>query len=375
MKCTYWLALFALATLFAGGAQAQGLNQAAAAADAPAPAPAAPSDPKMPIAKVGNVTITADDFARFARFRLRRLSMESGKQVEADAKFRSQAMSELIASRILEVLADEAKVTVSDEEVAKDFDTSKKAFKTGDEYSRYLKEQGLDETQLRDEVRRKLKINRFVESNTKDIAATPEEVQKMYDDLKAQGKMNRDTRTADIAQIVAIFKADDPASEKSAKDKIDALRARIVKGEKFEDVGKEISKDLESGVQMGIIEEARPSALFPDIAKAISAMKAGDMSETLKTPRGYGLVTVKAWYEPGIVPFEKMKEKLGEQVRATKQHEAITALVKAARDRVPIEIYKAGPGEAGTTPPPPSAQAPAAPAASSVPPVDLSNSQ
>jgi len=335
-------------------------------APAPAAAPAAPLDPNLPIAKIGDGVITGAEFGRFARFRLRRLSMEAGKRIEPDARFRSQSMAELIASRVLEILAKEASVSVTDEEVAKDFEESKKNFKSPEEYDRYLKEQVLTEDALRDEVRRKLLIDKFIALKTGGIVVTPEEVQAQYDKLKADGRMNRDMKTADIAQIVALYKPDDEASMKAAKEKIDAVRERIVKGEAFEEVGKALTKDPDSGMQMGLIDEAKPSALYPEIAKVIETMKPGELSETLKTPRGYGLVLVKAWYEPGTIPLEKVSDRLKQGLLSVRERDTVAELVKTARERIPIEIYKSSPGELA-----PATSAPAAPAtpAASAPPV------
>lgn len=328
------------------GLAAFALSAAAAAQEAPVPkdAPVAQvsaAEAAQPVAKVGDHEITAEEFARFARFRLRRMSMEMGKAVEPDAKFRVQAMSELMATRILEVLAGEAKVTVTDEEVNKDFENSKTLFKGPEDYQKYLKEQGVTEDELREEVRRKLLIDKFVEEKTKDVVVAPEAVQTEYESLKNKGKMNRDTKTADLVQIVALFVPGDTASEEAAKAKIEGVRERIQKGEKFEDVGAAVSKDPNAGMQMGTIDEAKPASLFPDILKALEQLKPGEMSEALKTPRGYGLVLLKAWNEPGTVPFEKVQARIERELRSLKQREVVGGLIKEARERIPFEIYKA----------------------------------
>lgn len=346
---------------------------AASAQEAVAPPPdAAPGS--LPVAKVGDHEITGEEFGRFARAKLHRMTLETGKEVQADGKFRVQTMSELIATHILVALAKEANITVTDEQVNADFEKSKEFFKTPEDYQTYLKQQGTTEAELRDDVRKKLLIDAFVEAKTKDLVVSPEEVKTQYDELKAKGAMNRDTKTADLAQIVALFTPGDQASEDAAKAKVEKVRERILKGEKFEDVGNEISKNPEDGIQMGLIDEARPASLFPDIAKAVEALKEGEMSDILKTPRGYGIVLLKAWYEPGTVPLEKVAPKLERELRVKKQRDSIGELIKAAREHIPIEIYKAPVAEAkpedaskGDTP---AAEAPAP-----VPAADLSGSQ
>lgn len=311
------------------------------APEAAKPTDAAKPAPDLPLAKVGDSVITAEEFGRFARFRLRRISMETGKKVEADGKFRTLAMSELIASRMLEALAKEAKIEVAEADVAKDFEESRKAFKTPEEYQQYLQSQDLTEEELRAEVRRKILINKFVESKAKDVTVTPEEVQQKYDELKAKGAMNRDAKTVDLTQIVALFVGGDAESEKAARERVSAARARIIAGEKFEVVGEEVSKDPNASMQMGNIDEARPASLFPDIAKAVEALKPGEVSDIIKTPRGYGIVTARGWYEPGVVPLEKVKSKIETQMRLAKQNELVAAVVKEAKGRIPVEMYKA----------------------------------
>lgn len=345
----------------------------ATSAPAASPTPAPPSDPNLPIAKVGDGEITVSEFGRFARFRLQTISAERGTRVQPDARFRSQVLTELIAGRVLEILAKEANIAVSDEDVEKDFSESKKNFKTPEEYAEYLRTQSTTEEALRADVRRKLTIDRFIAQKTGEVSITPQQVEEQYNKLKEAGRMNRDSKTADLAQIVALFDPKDEAKINAAKEKIEAIRTRIVNGENFEEVGKQLSKDPASGMQMGLIDEARPAALFPDIAKALEQLKPGEISPALKTPRGYGIVLVKAWYEPGTIPLEKVSKRIEGELRSAREQEIVAELVKTARERIPIEIYKANPAEtkaaiAPTQPTPPPADtapapAPAAPSA------------
>jgi peptidyl-prolyl cis-trans isomerase SurA len=118
---------------------------------------------------------------------------------------------------------------------------------------------------------------------------TPEELQKFYDENKARLPLR-----PEVAHLKTIFIGFDTSSGSTgeAKKKIDALRARIMAGEKFEDVAKAESDDPSSalGGDLGFV---KPEDLRePNFAKAAASLAIGQLSEPVLTMYGYHLIEV-----------------------------------------------------------------------------------
>jgi peptidyl-prolyl cis-trans isomerase D len=71
-----------------------------------------------------------------------------------------------------------------------------------------------------------------------------------------------------------------------------AIRDRILKGEKFEDVAKAESADSASGAQGGDLGKGTRGRFVPQFENAAYALKVGELSEPVLTPFGYHLIRV-----------------------------------------------------------------------------------
>ena len=92
--------------------------------------------------------------------------------------------------------------------------------------------------------------------------------------------------------VLAIPRAVSPADSAAVRDRILALRERIVKGEKFEDLAKTESADSASGAAGGSLGKGVKGRFVPQFEDAAYALNAGDLSQPVLTPFGYHLIKV-----------------------------------------------------------------------------------
>jgi peptidyl-prolyl cis-trans isomerase D len=125
---------------------------------------------------------------------------------------------------------------------------------------------------------------------TKELrdAVTEAEMQKYYD---AHSK-NFDHPARASLSIVEIGRRPTAADTADALKKIQALRAEIVKGAKFEDVAKRESDDTVSGRDGGKLPKTAKGAYVAAFEDAAFKLKAGELSGPVLTPFGYHLVRV-----------------------------------------------------------------------------------
>ncbi len=145
--------------------------------------------------------------------------------------------------------------------------------------------------------------------------------------------------------LVAVPPSASPAEVEKAKAKAEAAAARARRGEDFAAVARQVSTDAtaERGGELGWV---RAGLLLPELEPAVWALKAGEVSDVLRSPNGFHVFKLEDRREDGISSFDEVRDRLKaflrqrtaqglvqakvEELRATAQIEGLTAEVKQA---------------------------------------------
>jgi peptidyl-prolyl cis-trans isomerase D len=182
-------------------------------------------------------------------------------------------------------------------------------------------------------------------------AATHEaDLRKLYDERKAAFYENQ-PKQRHLRQI--LVKPEAPpavAGDASARQRAEALAARIAKGEAFARVAKAVSDDARTKPRGGDLgwQRAGGASIDPAVDAKIAKAKDGEVIGPVKTSAGYVLAVSEGTRE-GTVAFEAAKLDLAEselrveKSRAEAKAEAETALakIKAAPDKTLKDLYPA----------------------------------
>jgi parvulin-like peptidyl-prolyl isomerase len=316
---------------------------AAAEESAPAASPEGAEKQSAPlpavVAKVGAEPITGKEFKAGLEYRVRRMEQRSGRPVRVDSRFRQDTINEIIEGRLLRIQAMNSGVQVSEDEVNKEYELGKAELGTKAAHDKYLKDMDLTEDEVRQKIRERLIIEKFVLEKTKDLSVSEEEVAAEYERQKRLGRFMRAVPTSDIANILVYAPEDDPAAIEAAHRKIENVRQRVMAGEDFAAVAREVSEDQYSASRGGEYREVIPSQLLPEAGEKITALAAGEVSEPFKSKRGWHLVKVLAQNEPGTIPFEKVKEAVRESLLEPKRQEVVRKLIDEIKLIVNVEVY------------------------------------
>jgi len=91
----------------------------------------------------------------------------------------------------------------------------------------------------------------------------------------------------------------------------DAALARIAKGERFEDVAREVSKDPGSAAKGGALGWSLPVHFAEPFAKAMTELgPAGLSREPVRTPFGWHVIEVLGVRDPVFPPYEELKDRV-----------------------------------------------------------------
>jgi peptidyl-prolyl cis-trans isomerase C len=123
-------------------------------------------------------------------------------------------------------------------------------------------------------------------------AVTDQEVKAAYDREASKIKPEKRARARHILV----------GSEKDAE----AVLARLDKGEKFEDVAKQVSLDgsKDYGGDLGYFSAGE---MVPEFSKATFALKPGEVSKPVKTDYGWHIIKLEDFKEGGPQPFDQVK--------------------------------------------------------------------
>jgi foldase protein PrsA len=218
-------------------------------------------------------------------------------------RFGKDVLTELVHEK---VLSKEYKV--SDEEVNKEIDNLTQQY--GPQFEAVIQQQG--EKTVKDMVKVDLLRKKAAE---KEVKVTEEDKKQYYESLK--GKV----------QASHILVED----EKTAKE----IKARLDKGEKFEDLAKEASKDPsgQNGGDLGWFGEGQ---MVPEFEKAAFALKEGQVSEPVKSEFGYHIIKVTKT----VKPYEEMKKELEADVKKqkTSQPDAVQGALDKALKEADVQV-------------------------------------
>lgn len=122
------------------------------------------------------------------------------------------------------------------------------------------------------------------------VSVTDAEISQFYERNKK--RFERPGRA--VVSLVTVPRTISAADTAAAKARIEALRAEIVGGAKFEDVAKRESADSVSGAQGGSLGKRGKAAYTPKFEEAAWSQKVGELSQPVLTPFGWHLIRVNS---------------------------------------------------------------------------------
>jgi len=232
---------------------------------------------------------------------------EAGNEIQA-LTFKLNILNELINNQILADHASHARIPVSDSEVDTKLAEFQAAY-TPEEFQRKLREQGMELSEFRDEIRHNITITKLINKEIESrITVTDAEIADFYAHNKAS--FNVPERQYHLAQIqvtpvkdaqVRNLKNDDATTPAEAQRKIQALYARLRNGDDFATVAQEYSEDPKTAAGGGDMGFIPASALDtnPQLKQTVISLKVGEMSDIIPTPTGFHIVKLLGIEEPG----------------------------------------------------------------------------
>jgi len=123
-------------------------------------------------------------------------------------------------------------------------------------------------------------------------------------------------------------------TEDEAKD----ILKKLQKGEDFAKIAKESSIDINSAKIGGDLGFLSRDQISPEHEMVVTRLKKGDVSEPIKTVKGYDIIKVTDKHAGSIVEFERVKDLISQHLSAEKQKDVFDSYIESLKKAYTVEI-------------------------------------
>jgi peptidyl-prolyl cis-trans isomerase SurA len=252
-----------------------------------------------------------------------------------------QIMVDAIDEMVVVQRGKELGYTLSDQQFKSVVDNIRKENKieTDEQFQAALKSENLSMADLRRNLERSMIYQRVQQNEVlSKIGVTDDEARKYY-----ESHVNEFTTlpTVTLREILVAVPGDpkvmNVAADEAAKARADEIRKRTTTGgENFETLAAD-SSDSPSKANAGLIGPLSVNDLSPELRKLIESMKAGDVSDPVRTTRGYQLLKLEAITPTNTLPLDKAREQISERVFTDKRKAEFQKYLQKLRAQAIIE--------------------------------------
>jgi peptidyl-prolyl cis-trans isomerase SurA len=208
-----------------------------------------------------------------------------------------------------------------------------------EQFQAALKAENMSMADLRRNLERQMIYQRVQQNEVlAKIGVTDDEARKYYE---AHLKEFTTSPTVTLREIL-IAVAGDPkilnvAADEAAQAKTREIRTRVTAGgENFEKLAAELS-DSPSKANAGLIGPLSVNDISPELRKLIEVMKSGDVSEPVRTARGYQILKLESITPTETMTLEKAREQISERVFTDKRKAEFQKYIQKLRTQAIIE--------------------------------------
>ena len=300
---------------------------------------ASAADKKQPsadkIAVVNGEVITRSEFDRAVGF-ARQRAMQTGQPLD-DAQLKERILKQLVGSELLYQESKKEGIKVDQKAVDERLEQWKKRFPNEEEYKKALSSSNLSVPQMKEDIKRGMTIEKLIVTRFVDKTTVPEkEIKAYYDSNSNLFKQPEQVRASHI-----LIKVEPKAKESEKEDalkKIKEVQKKQKKGDDFAKLAKEYSQGPSNakGGDLGFFKRGQMVPAFEEVAFKLNP---GEVSDIVNTRFGYHLIKVVDKKPASTVPYEEIKERLGQYLKQEEVQKEVRQLVDKLRKEAKVETF------------------------------------
>ena len=292
-----------------------------------------------PVALVNGSVLTDTDLVReeYAIFPYAR--QHNGLPKDLAPQIRSGALKMIVFEELVYQEALRRKMSIPDAKLQRAEADFRKQFATPEEFKSLLQSEFHGSLPaMREKIRRSLLIEALLKSDIDDKGAvSPAEVRAYYE-KNPDHFLHPESFTFQTISILPPDKATAAQLQEGRKRADDALRqAKATKtAEEFGLLAEKISDD-DYRVMMGQHKPVASRDLAPQVLKALTVMKPGDVSDLIPIEQAFTIVRLQQHTQAGKAKFDEVKDQLEKDLQKNKSNQLRADLDKKLRQNAKIE--------------------------------------
>lgn len=231
------------------------------------------------------------------------------------------ALESLINLKIVDLELKKSNITITDEEIEKDYQKIVEGYGGKEAFLSLLKEYSYTEEDFKKDIRSNLGIRKLIEPT---ITVTEEEIKQYFETNRANYEQKEQVRASHIL-------VDDEATAKEVKEKLAA-------GADFAELAKQYSNDgsKDKGGDLGYFTKDKMVEAF---SKAAFSLEVNGISDPVKTQYGYHIIKVVDKKPAVEAKLEDHKDEIKEMLIENKINSAADSWFQKKREEHKIEKF------------------------------------
>jgi peptidyl-prolyl cis-trans isomerase SurA len=183
------------------------------------------------------------------------------------------------------------------------------------------------------------------------LAMNKDDVRRFYEQHKAEMEQPEQVRLSEIliapktpvkpngadGKPEAPSEAEQEAALAAAKAKADDIREQFRKGAKFEDLAKKYS-DGPSAKDGGDLSYFKRGTLSKELEDRVFALKAGEVTDVIRTKQGYVILQTSEHTSAGIPPLKEVESRIQDALYMQRLQPALRVYLTTLREEAFIDI-------------------------------------
>lgn len=251
-----------------------------------------------------------------------------------------QVLQNLINQELLYQQSQRSGIKIDKKEIDAAYEAKERKgkFKTDAEFAAALKKADKTVASYREEIKRGLAINRFIQNKFTDHTVISDSAaKKYYDSNPSYFQQPAEVRLSHI--LVRLDPNADLSKKKAAKAKIEQAMKRLKAGEKFATVAKNLSDDVNAknnGGDLGYLSADDLSKPFQDAA---FGLKEGQISNIITTSGGYHIIKLTGRRDARTISYKEAKSKIIKSLTVNEVDNKVSSYIKELKNKSTIVTY------------------------------------
>src|SRR6188474_1665084 len=201
-----------------------------------------------------------------------------------------------------------------------------------------LKSEGMTLADLRRNIERNMMISQVQSTEvTQKLSATDEEARAYFETHRTEFTTPSEVMLREILiEVPASDRGVNVAQDDAAKAKAEEVRQRLLKGEPFPRLAAEESA-ASSKANGGLIGPIHMDELAPQFQQLLGKLKVGDLTDLIRTTRGYQILKLESRTEVKGRTFDEARNDIGRRVMEGKARAATQKYLDELRAQADIK--------------------------------------